>query len=201
MPDQNIDSLYLDIAADSSNASRSINNLIKKLSALDNQLKGMNSSSLVGLANGLNRFAKAASTLNQVKTSDFTRLVKNINSLSKIDTATLNRTASGLNVIAKSLSNVGKMTNSFVGITELAKNIGKLGGANVQKAITNIPILARELNKMMATLSRAPRVSQNLIDMTRAMAGLASQGNKVGTAANGLSSKFNKLGISALGFR
>ena len=49
---------------------------------------------------------------------------------------------------------------------------------------------------MMTTLSTAPRVSQNLIQMTQALAQFAASGNRAGTATNSLVRNFNLLPAS-----
>ena len=81
-------------------------------------------------------------------------------------------------------------------INELAKNLGKLGNKNVANAITNIPQLATALNNLMETLSKAPTVSQNGIQMTNALANLSSQGNKVGSASNSIVKGLNRASNS-----
>lgn len=71
-------------------------------------------------------------------------------------------------------------------VTEFAKSLGKLGSKSIENAVVNIPKLGNALNGLMTTLSRAPTVSQNVIQMTNALANLASQGSKVGTSSNSL---------------
>lgn len=107
-------------------------------------------------------------------------------SLTKLSTTLNGVNASGL----QGLSNA-------VQVAELTKSISKLGNKSVQNAITNLPLLATALKNMMSTLNGAPRVSNNLIQMTSALANLASQGQRVGSATRGLSSNLITFGNSA----
>ena len=77
-------------------------------------------------------------------------------------------------------------------ITALAQAISKLGNTSIQGAIDNLPHLTRELNNMMTVLSKSPAVKDNIIQMTNALANLASQGQKVGTATNALANGMNR---------
>ena len=76
-------------------------------------------------------------------------------------------------------------------IERLAQALNMLGRAKVDKAITNLPLLAKSMENLMQSLARAPNVSQNVIQMTNALANLAAQGQQVGTAANGLNRTLN----------
>lgn len=83
------------------------------------------------------------------------------------------------------------------GLTELAGGIKQLGYTSSTKAIENIPKLATAMRQLMAELSQAPRVSQNLIDMTNSLAKLARTGGAAGTAARSITSSFSGFTSSA----
>ncbi len=83
---------------------------------------------------------------------------------------------------------------NFDSLTQLTSSITKLGGTAASKAADeNIKNLAIALKEMMMTLSKAPKVSQNLIQMTQALAQLASTGGRAGTATASLTRNFNAL--------
>lgn len=181
-----IDRLEIEVEAQASKANKQLDNLINKLERVSSALTGVNTSGLSGFANGISKIAGASAQLGNVKTADFTRLAKNIEKISNIDQSSLNRTASALGTISKSLGGLGSVSESSVQISDLAKNISKLGNKSVQNAMENMPKLASGLNEMMSTLSKAPTVSNNLIQMTNALANLASQGSKVGNSINSM---------------
>ena len=182
----NIDELQIEINANATKANQSIDRLVTKLNGLSASLSKLNTSSLTGLANGVNRLGSAMQTMNAVKTSDFTRLANNVQRLGSINVQSLNSAASSMSHLTRAFNNLGSVSANAMQVGELARNISRLGNASVQRAITNIPQLATSLNQLMATLSRAPRVSSNVIQMTQALANLANQGSRVGSASRSM---------------
>lgn len=182
----NIDELQIEINANAAKANQSIDRLVTKLNGLSASLSKLNTSSLTGLANGVNRLGSAMQTMNAVKTSDFTRLANNVQRLGSINVQSLNSAASSMSHLTRAFNNLGSVSANAMQVGELARNISRLGNASVQRAITNIPQLATSLNQLMATLSRAPRVSSNVIQMTQALANLANQGSRVGSASRSI---------------
>lgn len=192
-----IDRLELAIETQAANASRQLDNLIAKLDKISGSLSKVNASGLTSFANGISKIASASTQLGNVKTTDFTRLAKNLEKIANIDQSALNRTNASLNFMSQSLGKINGASQSAVQISEIAKNISKLGNKNAQNAIANIPKLTSELNKMMSTLSKAPAVSSNLVQMTNALANLASQGTNVGATINSAGNQGEK-GFSSL---
>ena len=192
-----IDRLDIVISAEASKAEKQLNKLLASLEKLSGVLGGLNTSGLNGLSNSVQKLSIAMQGMNAVKTTDFTRLAKNIQKLAGIDTKSLNNAASSMSIIGKALSGLGTASANAQAIGEMAKNLSKLGNKGIQNAITNMPQLADALKKMMQTLQSAPRVSNNLIRMTEAMGKLASNGNRVGSAARSLNSGLRTYGSGA----
>ena len=191
-----IDELQIEIEAKATKANDSIDKLVLKLDKLSVSLGNINGASLTGLSQGVNQLSSAMKTMSAVKTTDFTRLSKNLAKLGSINSASLNYTASSLISLTRAFNNLGTISTSAMQVGDLARNISKLGGANVQKAIANIPQLAIALKDLMATLSKAPMVSSNIIEMTNALANLGAQGSKVGSASNGIIKGLNRTSSS-----
>lgn len=84
------------------------------------------------------------------------------------------------------LNGIGKLNFDISGLGTLVSSITKLGGKAAGNAIPNIQNLGVALNQLMKTLSKAPVVSQNLIQMTTALANLAGAGSKVGSATSSM---------------
>lgn len=189
-----IDDLQIRIQGDSVRAGDAIDRLVGKLDRLTTSLGTLNSnSSLTSLSNGVQRLSSAMVSMNNVKTADFTRLAKNIEKLSMLGSGKINQAAGSVHQFANALSGLqaANMTTATQQIADLAKGIAQLGYKSSTKAITNIPQLAIAMNQLMTSLSKAPKVSQNLIDMTNALAKLARTGAASGSAAKSLS---NALG-------
>lgn len=194
-----IDSLQISINAKAQTANRQIDALVSRLDILQKSLGKLNggSTNLVGVANGVDRLGKAMQTMNAVKTADFTRLASNLAKLGNINVSALNSTASSLSHLTRSFNNIGAVSQNAVQVSELAKNLGKLGGKSVTNAITNIPQLANALKKLMTTLANSPVVSQNIIQMTNALANLSAQSGKIGRVTKSISTNLNTASFSA----
>ncbi len=193
-----IDRLEVQVEASAAKANSELNKLVNKLDKVATSLSSINSSGLVGFANGIEKLGKSMQTMNAVKTSDFTRLAKNIQKLSTLNTAGLNTASSAFLLFGKSLSNFGAAAKSAESISVMAKNIGKLGSKSVQNAIDNIPRLATALKNLLTTLAQTPNVSKNVIQMTRALADLSNalrgaQNSGAGNAGNNGAGNVNKL--------
>lgn len=158
-----------------SDASRAINTLTANLGNL-----GTIAFDSQGIANIANSVA-------QLGRKTVTQAADNIPKL----TSSLGGLVSGLSGISSSSIDVS-------GLSQLTSSITKLGGKSATAAAGgNIDKLAESLKKMMTTLSTSPRVSQNLIQMTQALAQLASTGSKAGAATVNLSRSFGTLPTAA----
>lgn len=191
-----LDSLEVKITGTATKAINSVDKLINQLTRLSTSLATVNGSSLNSLASGVSQLGSAMQNMN-VKTTDFTRLAKNIAKISSVDSAALANTAISLEAVTKTVAGISAIPQNATQVTEFAKSLGKLGGKSIENATANIPKLGNALNGLMTTLSRAPNVSSNVIAMTNALANLASQGSKVGTSSNSLQKSLYGVSTSA----
>ena len=192
-----IDRLEIEVEAQATKANNALDKLVGKLERLAGSLGSIDGNSLTGLANGVDSLSNSMQGMKNVGTADFTRLAKNISKIGSVDTSGINKTASAINRISASLGQPESVVNGAAAVGELAKGISKLGNKSVITAIDNMPKLATALNSMMNTLSKAPTVSSNLINMTTALAGLANQGSKVGSTTRSMTSSLNGYSASA----
>lgn len=192
-----IDSLQIEINAKAQSANDAIDRLVGKLDRLSTSLGKMNTSNLNGLANGVDMLGRAMQTMNTVKTADFTRLATNLAKLGNMNVSALNSTASSLSHLTRAFNTLGGVSSNAMQVGTLAQNLSKLGSASMQKAVVNIPQLAVALNNLMTTISRSPVVSQNVIQMTNALANLSAQGAKVGSASRSIERGLNRASNSA----
>lgn len=192
-----VDQLYIDINANAVRANDAIDRLCGKLDRLSASLGRINGSQFIGIANGIQRLGTAMQTMNTMKTADFTRLAKNIEKMGTINVSSINSTASAINQISKAFNNLGPVSANAQKFSELAKGIAQLGYKSSTQAIKNIPQLAVAMKNLMATLSTAPKVSKNLIDMTNALAKLSRTGASSGKAVSSLSKSFKLFSLSS----
>lgn len=194
----NIDNLDIQIRASASNANKELERLSKNISLLSATLSNVNSGSLNGFTRGLEALSKVMATFNAsgIKTQDFTRLRKNIDALSHINSKGLYNASSGLSKFTKTFASIGNISAGSEKIVELANAVSKLGRKSTESAIANMPALGKALTELFATLSKAPVVSKNLLHMTRALANLVAQGSKTSVVSKGLSASMDKVGFS-----
>ena len=198
-----IDRLEVEIEASAVKANRALDSFISKLEKLSSSVGKINGSDLTGFANGIEKICKASSGMSNIKTSDFTSLSENIKNIASINTASINSTSSALGMMAKQLSSFNAASTNASAISEFAKNISKLGNKGVTSAMANMPKFATAFNQMMVTISKAPQMSKNIIDMTNALANLAqglkgtqSAASQTGGSASKLSKVLNTLTTS-----
>lgn len=186
------DMIQIQIEAEAQKANSSVDALVNKLNKLSNSLTSVGGAPMYNLASGVDRLGVSMQKVSAVETREFTRLSNNIKKISGINAGEIIYSATAINSLGESLSNLGGASANAQSIGEVAGNISKLGNKGVQNAVTNIPLLATALNELMVVLAKSPAVNQNLIDMTNALANLASQGSKVGTASNTLVNGMNR---------
>ena len=188
-----VDSLDIQIAAQAGKANQSLDALVRRLDRITSSLTRAGGSGMNQMAVGVSRLASAMQKMNAIGTADFTRLANNMAKLSSVDAGKLRSSAVAIGGLTKSLSNLSnvRVSDNAKQISDLAHGIAQLGYRSATQAIQNIPQLAISMRDLMTTLSGAPRVSQNLIDMTNALARLARTGSSSGRAATSLSSALN----------
>lgn len=189
-----IDSLQIKIKADATSASNALDKLANSLTNFQRSLS-IDTSKLTSISNSIQSIANAANSMNTSGIKNISTLTNSINRMGKIDTSGLSKISSALKTFSADMA--GTKVDGVGDITSIASSISKLGGVASGRAITNIPLLAKNLKQLFTTLSTAPNVSENIIRMTNALAGLASTGAASGRAANSLVRNLNTYTASA----
>lgn len=189
-----IDSLQIKIKADANNASNALDKLANSLTNFQKSLS-IDTSKLTSISNSIQSIANAASSMNTSGIKNISTLTNSINRMGKIDTSGLSRISSALKTFSADMA--GTKVDGVGDVASIASSISRLGGVASGRAITNIPLLAKNLKQLFTTLSTAPNVSENIIRMTNALAGLASTGAASGRVANSLGRNLNTYTTSA----
>lgn len=114
----------------------------------------------------------------------FTQQMRSLGSKTIVNASTaLTGIANGLNAL-KGVGNVPQIG----GITELAQSLSLFGRKTAREAATVIPQLSVAFRGLIDNLSKAPLVSQNVIDLANAMANLAGNTRAVAPATRKASS-------------
>ena len=189
-----IDNLQIKISADANKATNALNKLASSLTNFQKSLS-IDTSKLTSISNSIQSIANAASSMNTSGIKNISTLTNSINRMGKIDTSGLSRISSALKTFSADMA--GTKVDGVGDIASIASSISRLGGVASGRAITNIPLLAKNLKQLFTTLSTTPNVSENIIRMTNALAGLASTGAASGRAANSLGRNLNTYTTSA----
>lgn len=194
-----IDSLAIEINAEAVDVASKIDSLATKMGKLATSIGSVNRSGLVNISGGLKNLNGAMQGLSNVNLANYTRIATGIERISSIDSRSLGKAAGAIESVGKSLSsfNATNVSGSSKQVAELATGISRLGYKSSTKAIENIPKLAVAMRQLMTELSKAPMVSNNLIQMTNALAKLARTGASSGKAANSLNNVLNTFSRSS----
>jgi DNA repair ATPase RecN len=156
------------------NVSGKIQNMISELSGLSN---------IPDVSNNVNRFV-----------SSLARLANASGSID-IVISKLPKLGRGLRKITSQIGNVSQPINTFVQSISRLANAGDKTG----KTAEHLEDLADSLKSFFQTMSTAPEISRNTIQMTQAIAQLSSAGGNAGRAARSTSNVFSRLGQGAAG--
>ena len=205
-----IDELQIEINAQAVKANQAIDTLVRKIDKLTASVGTLDTGKLNSLASSITSIGASMKAIDSTKADGFSTITRNIKSLNKIDSSNLVTISNNVRNISKAFSGMSGMTEAAANLNALATGIKQLGYKSADKAIGNIPQLAKAVRQLMTELSKAPKVSRNVIDMTNALAKLARTGASSGRAATSISKAFNgiytssgkaSLGISNLGKR
>lgn len=191
-----IDSLDIQIKTSADTADKALNKLVGTIGKISASLGGVNFNNF---SVGVKNITSAMQGLQNIKMPDYNRLANGISKIGSINSAQIQQAGVAIKELSGSLRYLDSInvSDNSKQIAELANGIARLGYKSSTQAIDNIPRLAVAMRELMATLSTAPRVSQNIIDMTNALANLSRTGASSGRAANALGKSLNIYSTSA----
>lgn len=196
----NIDELTITVNADARNAINSLRTLENYFNRLNTTLNSINTAGLTNLATSVTALTSAMSGFKaaNINGKTFQSLATNINRLTAISPSQINFLGTSISTLSNALTSLQSvpMSATALQVADLAKSLGKMGGASATKAITTIPQLAVAMKNLMTTLSSAPAVSRNVIDLANAMANLASRGGTVRDLTSSMSPNVQRMGVS-----
>lgn len=168
------------------------------------KIAGINAQGVQNAAQSINSLSRNLGELQNL-TFDSQGVANIANAISKLGRGTVTQAAQNIPVLTDALQGLANVlsglkidTSNIDSIQSLTSSITKLGGKSATTAASgNIENLATALKNMMTTLSTAPKVSQNVIQMAQSLAQLASAGGSAGNATRSLASSFNIFSSSS----
>lgn len=178
-------------------------NVANSLSKLGGIKATQGAQNLVLIKDHLAQFVQGMNSVGTF-TFDPTGLTNTIKAIAKLGGKTATQATANLPSISAQLQNfvrqmnqIGSMSFDNKNLTDLVTSIGRLGSVASGRAVNNIPLLANNLKYLFETLSKAPYISQNIIQMTTALANLARTGASSGTSARSLGTSLFSFSKSA----
>lgn len=157
-----IDSLSIQISADSQKAAKAIDSLINTVDKLNNSIS---------------------------KVPDFSNITKGISKLNKIDTLKFSNISETVNQMGKMFGAFSNIKFDNKGMQSLLNSITRLADSNIGGlANANFEQLGSGINQLITTLSNAPAVQQSIISLTNSVGNLARVGEKIPLVSNSLGS-------------
>lgn len=164
-----------------------------------NKIVGIDAAGVRSTAVAMNGLMKSLNNMTFLN-FDIKGITDVANGIAKLGRGTVTQAATNIPLLTESLKGLSnglkglKINFDIDSLSQLTASIQKLGSKSATKAAeTNILALGKALKEMMGILSKAPIVSQNVIQMTNALAQLAAAGGRAGTASRSLMGSFNTL--------
>lgn len=213
MADNTIDSLVLEISANSKGAEASLNKLTDSLAKLQRRLGGfkgfdnvcagmerlgkasrtLNPEKLNGYSSALGSFAEAASKLSEMKSTDVNRAVKSLEKLGHINLDGIARQINALKgVDTAALNHLG---TAFQGFTASLAGSEKIS-AGTSKLFTSLSQMSASADNMAVVQSSLPGLSveiRKFIDTMAAAPSVSAGTVSLVTALSGMASAGNKI--------
>lgn len=162
-----------------------------------NKIAGIDAAGVRSTAVAMNGLMKSLNNMTFLN-FDIKGITDVANGIAKLGRGTVTQAATNIPLLTESLKDLSnglkglKISFDIDGLAQLTASIQKLGSKSATKAAeTNIIALGKALKEMMGILSKAPTVSQNVIQMTNSLAQLAAAGGRAGTASRSLMGSFN----------
>ena len=193
-----LETLTIQINAESQRATDAIGKLARRLDGLATSVAKIETGRLNDLAHGLDNLNSVIYNMNATSSKwDYKRIVTNINVLTTANLSGLDSLTTSLGSLTGAITGLSNVSASTDNVKNLILAIGKLGSKSVDKAITNIPKLEKSLSHLLRTISKVPNINQSVIEFVNSLTNLASQGTKIGTASNSIKNSLERFGTSA----
>ena len=200
LPDGNSIGIFFTNLSNGINSLNGTNIDVSQFSLLFNSISKLGSGNVVNAGESLGKIADGLRQFQGINLptfqglESFTAFLRGLGSKTIVAASgAIGQLASGLRQFDGLTVNVGEIN----GITELAQTISVFGRKSSQSAATTIPTLANGLRQLFSTLASVPNVSQNVIDLTNALASFVANLRNVNPASTQATRGLNLFGNAA----
>lgn len=155
-----IDRLEVQVEAQATKANNQLDKLAMKLDRVSKALSGLNSHGLSGLADSVSKFSQASAQLSNVKTADFTRLTKNIEKLSSLNTQQIYGASSAMHTLATAMNTLGNSSKNSTQVIQLANSLARLNSQEA-KVVTTGNSLNSSINRIGTSMERTTKKARS----------------------------------------
>lgn len=181
-----LDSLEVKIKGISKPAVDSVEKLIICLGKLSDTLSSVNDSSLTGLANNVNTLGSSVKDFSRIKSTDFNRIVKNIDKFSKIDSSKISQLSNTFIPLANGVTAISSVSFENKGLTNFINALTRLSNSNFNTQLAGLSQLGNNVSNLTSALSSSKSVENNTIQIVNAIARLASVSNNAQATSTAL---------------
>lgn len=188
--------IELQIVAEASKAVNAITRLEDSLKSLSTTLGGLNTGGLSAMADSVKQLTSAMGTVKGTSAKDFNKLSNGLRKIAEIDTSNFTTMSGNISALATALSGLGG-ANIDKNITNLVNAFTRLAQVDLT-GIQGVDFgaLGQKIVDLANALQSAPEINRNIIALINAIAKLANAGANTGIVA----SELENLGKELLKF-
>lgn len=177
-----VGSLDIQISASMEKANASLDLLVKRLDRVSASLSSANTRGLATMGAGVNKLANAINNFsNNTKSADFSRLSRNLESISKIDTSKFTDISSKITRLSTAFRGVGTIDTS--GVTNIATSLSRLGGKNAIAGADNLIKVGDKLGQFVTQMNGIESLTFDATSLSNLISSISRLGGKTATEA------------------
>lgn len=169
-----IDRLDIIISAEASKAEKQLNKLMTSLEKLSSVLGGMNTSGVTALSNGVQKLSTAMQGMSSVKSADFSKLIKGIQSFSSLKSDNLYKVSGALKNLSEAFSGLSGISNVSIpnwdvkdinSVVRVAKKLENIDASNFSEVGAGL----KSVSDGLSVMANMPSIDSNIKNLINAL--------------------------------
>lgn len=169
-----IDRLEIIISAEASKAEKQLNKLMASLDKLSGVLRGLNPSGLYKMASSVQKLSSAMQGMNSVKSADFSKLIKSIQSLSTLKVDNIYKASGALKKLSDAFAGLSGVSNVSIpnletkNISSVVRVVKKLGNIDTSK-FAEVESGLKSVSDGISILANVPAIDSNIKNLINSL--------------------------------